>query len=111
MDDPIIMIGMAVLFAVFTFVLPQLRLRKDIPNLIRLFREAKATGIKNAKTQEELGLSPKAAAKSMFSMFGGGDPVQKALQALKKDNIIKSTEDGKLYLSLDDLMVSKWRGN
>lgn len=111
MDDSIIMIAMGVAFAVFTFVLPQLRLRKDIPNMIRLFREAKAVGIKKAKTEEELGLNTKAVTKSMFSMFSGGDPVQKALQALKKDKIIKSTEDGKLYLSQDDLMVSKWRGN
>ena len=108
MDDPIIMIGMAVLFAVFTFVLPQLRLRKDIPNMIRLFRDAKAVGIKNAKTPEELGLNRKAGG---FSLFGGGDPEQKALQALKRDRIVKSTEDGKLYLSQEDLFESKWRGN
>lgn len=108
MDDPILMIGMAVLFIVFTFVLPQLRLRKDIPNMIRFFREAKAVGIKNAKTEDELGLSPKAGG---MSLFGGGDPAQKALQALKKDRIIKSTEEGKLYLSQEDLFESKWRGN
>jgi len=108
MDYSILTIGIAVLFVVFTFVIPQVRLRKDIPNMIRLFREAKAVGIKNAKTPEELGLSRKA---SGMSLFGGKDPALNTLEALKKDKIIRITEDEKLYLSQEDLLVSKWRGN
>jgi len=33
-----------------------------------------------------------------------------ALQVLRNANIIQGTEDGKLYLSENDLLNSRWKG-
>ena len=99
-----IIIGILLLFVVF--VLPEIRLRRNIPSLIRIFREAKAVDVKNAKTMEELRLEPPSMTRSLL----GGVPMQNALLVLKKAKIIQSTEDGKMYISEQDLASSKWCG-
>jgi len=99
-----IIIGVILLFMLF--VLPQIRLRRDIPSLIRIFREARAVGVKNAKTIEELRLEPPSGIRSFIR---GSDHMQNTLRELMKANIIKSTEDGRMYLSEGDLASSKWR--
>jgi len=108
MNDITLTILMGVVTLFVAFVLPQIRLRRDIPSLIRIFREARAIGVKNAKTTEELGLKPQRVTPFLFRV---GDPMQTALKALKKSKVIQSTEDGKMYLSEEDLLTTKWRGN
>ena len=105
-DTPSIII-MGILFIFVLFVLPQIRLRLDIPSLIRTFREAKAVGVKNAKTIEELKLEPPTGIRSFIR---GSDHMQNAVQVLMKANIIQTTEDGKMYISEQDLASSKWCG-
>ena len=107
MNDTTLIIIMGILLLFVVFVLPQIRLRRDIPSLIRIFREAKAVGVKNAKTIEELRLKPPSGIRSLIR---GSHHMQDALQVLNKANIIQSTEDGRMYLSEENLVSSKWCG-
>jgi hypothetical protein len=105
-DTTIIVIMMAFLLFVL-FVLPQILLRWAIPSVIRMFRQGNAVGIENAKTIEELGLKPKNIAQAILR---GRDYKITALQVLRNANVLQSTEDGKLYLSKENLSNSKWKG-
>ena len=107
MSDTTIIVILAVFLLFVMFVLPQLLLRRAIPSVIRIFRQGNAVGIQNAKTVEELGLKPKSIAQAIFS---GRDYKITALQVLKNANVIQGTEDGKLYLSEENLSNSKWKG-
>jgi len=107
MSDTTIIVILVVFLLFVMFVLPQLLLRRAIPSVIRIFRQGNAVGIENAKTIEELGLKPKSIAQAIFS---GRDYKITALQVLKNANVIQGTEDGKLYLSEENLSNSKWKG-
>ena len=93
----VIMIAEAILAMI---IVPQWRLKRTIPGVIRTFREANATSEKNAKTLEELGLKPRG---MMEGMFRGRDYRQYAVTALMRAEIVIMTEDGKLYLSEERL--------
>jgi len=71
--------------------------------VILIFREHTATNSRNAKTIDELGLSPQG---MMGGMFRGRDYKQYAISLLMKSDIIQTTEDGKLYISEDKLLAS-----
>ena len=71
--------------------------------MIAIFRRNSALDKKTAKTLEELGLKPRGFAEGMFH---GRDFKPYALNALVKAGIIKSTEDGRLYLAEDVLTAS-----
>ena len=108
MNDTTSLIILVVLLLFVMFGLPQFLLRRAIPAVIRIFRQNNAVGADNAKAIEELGLKP---ATFTQSLFKGRDYKVTALQALKDANVIRSTEDGKLFLSEADLSNSKWRGH
>lgn len=107
MSDTTIMIILVVLMLFVMFILPQLLLRRAIPSMIRIFRQGNAVGIENAKTLEELGLKHKNMAQAIFR---GREYKITALEVLKNANVIQVTEDGKLYLSEENLSNSKWKG-
>ena len=67
--------------------------QRAIPKIIRTFREHNAIGIKNAKTVDELGFRPGG---MMDRMLKGRDYKQYALDALRRADIIRMTEDGRL---------------
>jgi hypothetical protein len=71
--------------------------------VIATFRRNSALDTKTAKTIDELGLRPLGFAERMFH---GRDFKPYALNALVKAGIIKSTEDGRLYLAEDALTAS-----
>ena len=103
MNSILIIVLIGVLLLVAMFIIPQWRLRRAIRQVIRILREHNATGIKNARTVDELGLRPR---RMMEGMFKGRDYKQYAVSALMKAEIIQTTEDGKLYLSEDKLVAS-----
>jgi hypothetical protein len=107
MSDTTIIIILVVLMLFVMFILPQFLLRRAIPSIIRTFRQSNAVGIENAKTVEELGFKPKNVAAAVFR---GREYKVTALQVLRNANVIQSTEDGKLFLSEQDLSNSKWKG-
>jgi hypothetical protein len=75
--------------------------------VIAIFRRNSALDKKTAKTIDELGLKPHGFAEGMFH---GRDFKPYALDALAKAGIVKSTEDGRLYLVEDKLMASGVEG-
>ncbi|MFC2014243.1 hypothetical protein ACFLU8_05190 [Chloroflexota bacterium] len=105
MDAKTILI-IALIFALLLLamiIVPQWRLRRSIRQVIRIFRDQNAIGIKNARTVDELGLRPR---RMLEGMFKGRDYKQYALNALMKSEIIQMTEERKLYLSEDKLLSS-----
>jgi len=75
--------------------------------VIAIFRQNSAVDKKTARTIDELGLKPRGFTEGMFR---GRDFKPYALNALVKAGIIKSTEDGRLYLAEDVLMGSGLEG-
>jgi len=75
--------------------------------VIKIFRQNSALDKKTAKTIDELGLAPRGFAERMFHTR---DFKPHAMDALVKAGIIKSTEDGRLYLAEDALMASGLEG-
>jgi hypothetical protein len=75
--------------------------------VIAIFRNNSALDKKTAKTIDELGLRPRG---FMDGMLRGRDFKPYALDALVKAEIVKSTEDGRLYLVEEKLMASGVEG-
>jgi len=92
---------------IIIFVVPQIMLRRATSSVIRTFRQRNAVGAQNAKTIDELGLRPKSISQAIFR---GAQYKTTALLVLRNARVIESTEDGKLYLSEENLSNSKWKG-
>ena len=94
-------------FLIIIFVVPQIMLRRATSSIIRTLRQRNAVGAQNAKTIDELGLRPKSMTQAIFR---GAQYKTTALLVLRNARVIESTEDGKLYLSEENLSNSKWKG-
>jgi len=106
MEGVLFIILMVVAFILAFIFIPQFMLMRNVPKVIRVFREHNAVGEKNAKPIEELGLLPK----TMFQrMFRRRDYKPQALQFLLRTTVVEMTEDGNVYLSEDNLYRTKWR--
>ncbi len=95
--------GVIVLLLLALFFIPQWRMKRAIPQVIRTFRERSATSARDARTIDELGLRPRSLVQGMFR---GRDYRQYALEMLLKAEIVVMTEERKLYLSEDKLYSS-----
>jgi len=84
-------------------VIPNLLVRRAALQIIKIFREQNATDSKTARTIDELGLRPLSL---MQRMTRRRDYKPHALNALMQAEIIKTTEDGRLYLSEERLADS-----
>lgn len=105
-EGVLFIILMVVAFILAFIFIPQFMLMRNIPKVIRIFREHNAVGGKNAKPIEELGLLPR----TMFQrMFSRRDYKPQALQFLLRAAIVEMTEEGKVYLNEDNLYRTKWR--
>jgi hypothetical protein len=89
------------------FIISRWRVKRATRQVIQILREHNATDAKNAKTIDELGLAPRG---MMEGMFKGRDYKPYALSALMKAEIIRQTEDGRLYLSEEKLRASGLEG-
>lgn len=76
--------------------------RRALRTVIKTFRDKMALTPDTAMTIEELGLQ----ARSFFQFRGLRDYKPSALQFLIKQNIVQSTEEGKLFLSEQALLQS-----
>ncbi len=103
MNPVILIVLIAVIALLAMLIIPQWRLKRTIPQVIRIFREYNAISIKNAKTIDEMGLKPR---NMLEGILKGRDYRQYAVSTLMKVNIIQMTEEGKLYLSEDKLFAS-----
>ena len=106
MNDWIVIALLFVVLLFALFVIPQFMMKRAVRAVIRIFRDNHATGIKEAKTAEELGLQPK---RLVERMMKPRDYKPRALQLLMSQEIVQMTEDGKLYLLEEKLDASRLR--
>jgi hypothetical protein len=105
----VVLVILWAIFVVVMVVLPRRNARRAIPTVIRIFRERNAVGRDNAKAIDELGVKPPK--KGVIRMiFAPRYYTIDAIGSLIKANIVQKTEDGKLYLSEENLAASKWKG-
>ncbi|MFC2068603.1 hypothetical protein ACFLTP_06305 [Chloroflexota bacterium] len=102
-----VVILIAVLF-LGAFVFPQLMVKRAIPLVIEIFRNSNTVGITGAKTLNDLGLGARTLVEKMWKTR---DCKSRALQVLVNSNIIQTAEDGRFYLSEENILVTKWRAN
>jgi hypothetical protein len=93
-------IVLIILMGVGLFLLPSLLVRRAISKVIAVFQKHGALGPDRAKTLDELGLKPLGLLDRMTRMR---DYKPYALQALMKAEVVRRTEDGRLYLSEESL--------
>ncbi len=105
MNDLTAIAILVVLFLVALFVIPQLMVARAIPQVINTFRKQNAVGIENARTLEELGFKPRVLFDRMTSTR---DYKPRALQLLIQTKVVQTTEDGKVYLSKENLAKTRW---
>ena len=103
MNDVLFIILIIAVAGLVLFVLPWWRIKRAVPQIVRIFREQNAIGIKNAKAPEELGVSLPG---MMEGVLTRRDYKRYALKALIKAEVIQMTEDGKFYLSEEKLLSS-----
>jgi hypothetical protein len=105
MNDWIIVAGLIILFLLVIFIVPQLMIAIAAPKVIKIFRNKNAVGPKNAMTAADLGLQPP----SMIArMMKPRDYKPRALQLLMHINVVQMTDDGKIYLSEQELQKTRW---
>jgi hypothetical protein len=96
----LVLVASMLLFAAL-FVIPTLMSRRAARIVIKIFCGQGATDALNARTEEELGLAPL----GIFDrMTKTRDYKPQALRFLKEAGIVRTTEDGRLYLSQDKLL-------
>lgn len=105
MYDWAIIILLVIIMLLALFILPQLMVARAVPKVIKIFRNHSAIGIKNAKTVQEMGLQPKGL---IDKMMKPRDYKPRALELLIHINVVQMTEDGKVYLSDQELMKTRW---
>ena len=103
--ETLLIIILVIVGIVAMVVLPQWRTKRAIPKVIQIFKEHNATSIKNAKTLEEIGIKLPSIMQELFSRR---DYKQYALKGLMTAGVIQMTEDGKVYLSEETFLNSKF---
>jgi len=101
----VIIIGIIVVLALAMF-LSRFMMMRAFTKVIKIFQQNNAINDKNAKTIDELGLRPPSFTQRMFR---ARDYKPQALNLLIRSDIIQTTEDGKLYLSEENLSYSKFK--
>lgn len=82
------------------FVIPALMTKRATVEVIKRFHRRKAVRRQDALTQEELGLNPPTFADRMTKPR---DYKPYAIHFLKQADIIRTTEDGKMYMDREKL--------
>jgi hypothetical protein len=81
--------------------------KRAVGRVIAIFQKYNAIGIQQAKTVNEMGLTPPSLMDRFTRMR---DYKQNALSILMKANIVQTTEEGKLFISAEKLAELKSKG-
>lgn len=81
--------------------------KRAVGQVIAIFQKCNAIGIQQAKTVNELGLTPPNLMERFTRMR---DYKQNALSILMKADIVQTTEEGKLFISAQKLTELKSKG-
>jgi hypothetical protein len=84
------------------FVLPRIRIRRAVKQVVAIFERNNALDVSSAKTIDELGLRPPTFLEGMMRIR---DFKPYALQILMNAEVVCQTDGGRLYLSQDRLAV------
>lgn len=104
MNDVLAIIGLIILLLIALFVVPQFLMVRAMKKVVKIFRENNATDPKNAKTVEELKLQQKG---MLDRMMKPRDYKPRALQYMIGADMVRMTDDGKVYLIEEKLRGTK----
>ncbi len=93
----LVIAGLAILAL---FVLPRIRMKRAVNQVVAIFEHNNARDVRSAKTIEELRLQPRTFLQGVGHIR---DFKPYALQALMNAEVIRQTEDGRFYLVRDKL--------
>ena len=97
MDANALFILLIVILAILGFfVLPRMRIRRAISQVVAILERNNALDVRSAKTIDELGLRPPTFLQGMMRMR---DFKPYALQILMHSEVVRQTDGGRLYLS------------
>ena len=82
------------------FVLPRIRIRRAVGQVVAIFQRNNALDVRSAKTVDELGLRPPTFLEGMLRVR---DFKPYALQILMHTEVVRQTDGGRLYLAQDGL--------
>jgi hypothetical protein len=82
------------------YVLPRIRIRRAVSQVVAIFERNNALDARSAKTIDELGLRPPTFLEGMLRIR---DFKPYALQILMNAEVVRQTDGGRLYLSQDKL--------
>jgi len=85
------------------FVLPRMRMKRAVNQVVAIFERNNALDLRSAKTIDELGLGPPTFLEGMMRMR---DFKPYALQLLMKADVVRHTDGGRLYLLQDKLAAT-----
>jgi hypothetical protein len=80
------------------FVLPRIRIKRAVSQVMAIFERNSALDVRSAKTVDELGLRPPTFLQGMLRMR---DFKPYALQILMHTEVVRQTDGGRLYLAQD----------
>lgn len=99
----LVLIGLIILAIAGLVFIPRLLIKRALSRVIGIFKRYGALSPSSAKSIDELGLRPR----SFFEgMFRTRDYKPYALDMLRRSNIVRTTEDERLYLSEETLVSS-----
>ena len=101
MDNNALFILLVVILAIVGFfVLPRIRIRRAVNQVVAIFEHNSALDVRSAKTIDELGLKTPSFLDGMLRMR---DFKPYALQILMQTEVVRQTDGGRLYLAQDRL--------
>ncbi len=101
MDSNALFIVLVVILAILGFfVLPRIRIRRAVSQVVAIFERNSALDVRSAKTIDELGLKTPTFLDGMLRMR---DFKPYALQILMQTEVVRQTDGGRLYLAQDRL--------
>jgi hypothetical protein len=105
MNATALFVLLIIILAILAFwVLPRMRMRRAVKQVVDIFERNNALDVRSAKTIDELGLRPPT---FLEGMLGLRDFKPYALQMLMNAGVVRQTDSGRLYLSQDKLATIK----
>ncbi|MFC2013029.1 hypothetical protein ACFLUE_01940 [Chloroflexota bacterium] len=104
MNDVLFIIIIIVAFLAAMLGIPYLMTRRAVKQVITIFRKNNAMSESTAKIIDELGLRPRT---FLQGMFRSRDYKPQALNFLMRGEIVRTTEDGRIWMSEEALLDSK----
>jgi hypothetical protein len=102
MGDIFIIIGVIIIMGLIFVFLPQFLYRRALKQVVKIFKQHKAFNVDSARTPNDLGL----AQRSFISNMGRlRDYKPRALQLLMDYDVVRKTEDDRVYLVKEKLAL------